>query len=404
MRGLNGNLGAGGRVRGRNRKARSFARYWSVPLALMVAAGCATQEDPDLMPSNSGSSNSGSTTGGSAGEQAGTANGGSKAGTGGAQAGTASGGTSSGTSSGGSSGGSGGSDDGGSSGASMGGAGAGGTAAGAAGKAGAGGGGAGGTTAGAGGKGGAGGSAGAGGKGGSGGTGGTNPVDPCSNGKKDGTETDQDCGGVCATKCATGKGCDDLTDCVVSNVCETAKCRANGCNATNCAYALTRFIINSSTVRGQAIVDWDNDSLDVTFEILDATPFDDDADPTLNWKDDSVEIYLDLNNGKSAAYQADDFQINVPRMAGNVVGIGTGLNTGAVTVTRTTNASGYTLIIGIPWTALNNAAYPSGKTIGFDVGVNDDSDGGDRNAQLMLYGFDQNYQNTSQFGTLVITP
>jgi hypothetical protein len=91
-------------------------------------------------------------------------------------------------------------------------------------------------------------------------------------------------------------------------------------------------------------------------------------------------------------------------MAGNVVGIGVGLNTGAVTVTRSTTASGYTLIIGIPWTALNNAAFPSNKTIGFDVGVNDDSDGGDRNAQIMLYGFDQNYQNTSQFGTLVITP
>ena len=201
MRGLNGNSGAGDRVRGRNRKTRTFARYWSVPLALLVAAGCATQEDPDLMPSNSGSSNSGSTNGGSAGEQAGTSNGGSKAGGGGTQAGSSSAGTSSGTSSGGSSGssGSGGSDGGGSGGASMGGAGAGGTMAGSAGKAG---GGAGGTTAGAGGKGGAGGTGGSAGAGGKGGTGGTNPVDPCSNGKKDGTETDQDCGGVCATKCA----------------------------------------------------------------------------------------------------------------------------------------------------------------------------------------------------------
>jgi hypothetical protein len=58
----------------------------------------------------------------------------------------------------------------------------------------------------------------------------------------------------------------------------------------------------------------------------------------------------------------------------------------------------------VPWTALNNAAYPSGKTIGFDVAVNDDSDGGDRNAQIMLYGGANNWNNTSQFGVLTITP
>jgi endo-1,4-beta-xylanase len=188
-------------------------------------------------------------------------------------------------------------------------------------------------------------------------------------------------------------------------VCDADKCRANGCNASNCAYTLTRFIVGSTAVKGQVFVDWDSDSLDVRFEMLDATPFDDQADSALNWQDDSIEIYVDLNNAKTATYQADDFQINVPRLAGNnVVGIGTGLNTGAVTVTRTSSASGYTLIIGIPWTALNNAAYPSGKTIGFDVAVNDDSDGGDRNSQIMLYGSANNWNNTSQFGTLTITP
>jgi hypothetical protein len=284
----------------------------------------------------------------------------------------------------------------------MAGGGAGGTSAGA------GGGGAGGASAGAGGKGGAGGtsgSAGAGGKGGAGGSGGTAPVEPCSNGKKDGSETDVDCGGSCTTKCATGKGCDDLRDCVASNVCDADKCRANGCNASNCAYTLTRFIVGSTAVKGQVFVDWDSDSLDLRFEMLDATPFDDQADSALNWQDDSVEIYVDLNNAKTATYQADDFQLNVPRMAGNnVVGIGTNLNTGAVTVTRTSSATGYTLIVGIPWTALNNAAYPSGKTIGFDVAVNDDSDGGDRNSQIMLYGGVNNWNNTSQFGMLTITP
>jgi hypothetical protein len=360
----------------------------------MVAAGCAEQEDPDLKPSGgSGTTTAGSSNGGSS--NGGSSSGGSSSG--GNSAGTSHAGTSSGTSQGGSGGGGGDGDGSSGGGASMAGAGAGGSSAGAGGAGGTAG--AGGSSAGAG---GAGGTAGAGGKGGSGGT---TPVDPCSNGKKDGSETDQDCGGSCTTKCGTGKGCEDLTDCVASNVCEADKCRANGCNASNCAYTLTRFIVGTTALKGQVFVNWDNDSLDVRFEMLDATPFDDQADSALNWQDDSVEIYLDLNNAKTTTYQADDFQIMVPRLAGNnVVGIGTGLNTSAVMVTRTSSASSYTLIVGIPWSALNNAAYPSGKTIGFDVGVNDDSDGGDRNSQIMLYGGSNNWNNTSQFGVLAITP
>jgi hypothetical protein len=232
------------------------------------------------------------------------------------------------------------------------------------------------------------------------GAGGTSPVDHCDNDKKDGGETDVDCGGVCSVKCGIGKGCIDRSDCIAKNVCDAGKCRADGCNATNCAYALTRYVIGSSPTEGQAIVSWDNDSLDLRIQMLDATPFDDSAN---NWEDDSIEIYLDLNNAKTTSYQNDDFQINVARHAGNdVVGIGTNLNLAAVSVTRTTDATGYTLIVGVPWSALNNASYPAGKGIGFDIAVNDDTDGGARNAQMMLYGTSQNYLNTSQFGTLNI--
>jgi hypothetical protein len=380
------------RVRGRSQRQR--ARRWSVALALLSLAGCAAQDEQGDAPDDGAS---GSTAGGagSAGNP-GAGSGGASAGSAGSQAGMT---AAAGANGGGGSAGAGGASDGGNAGMSM--AGTGGASAGTGGQGGSGGGGGG-----AGGTGGAGGSAGAGGKAGSAGmsgAGGSVPVDPCDNDKKDGSETDVDCGGTCTTQCGTGKMCDDLSDCIAKNVCDTGKCRADGCSATNCAYTLTRFIIGSTAVKGQVFVSWDSDSFDVEFEMLDATPFDDNADSALNWQDDSVEIYLDLNNAKTTTYQADDFQVMVPRHAGNnVVGIGTGLNTSAVMVTRTTGAAGYTLAITIPWTALNNAAYPSGKTIGFDVAVNDDSDGGDRNSQIMLYGSAQNYLNTSQFGTLDI--
>jgi hypothetical protein len=225
------------------------------------------------------------------------------------------------------------------------------------------------------------------------------------NGKVDGDETDADCGGkVCTARCATGEDCAIVTDCVqtpTGNVCDEDTCRANGCNQDNCAYALTRTIEGSSVARGQAFVTWDSDSLDVEVQMLDATDFND-SDP--NWEDDSVEIYLDLNNAGTATYEtANDFQITVPRAAVALSG-STNYTAASIVVMRTNSATGYTLQISIPWNALQGAASPVGSTIGFDIGVNDDSDGGTRNHQLMLYGGPNNYQDTSQFGELVLTP
>jgi hypothetical protein len=382
MRGLDSKLGARDGARAQSRNKRNFVRYWSVPIALFAIGGCATQEDQDSALGGGSTTNGGTTSAGGAGAGGYPGGGTSSAGTSGAQAGNT--GTAGGNGGNGSSGN-----------AGMGGDAAGTSSGGAGGTGGQAGG-----SAGASGSAGAGGSAGVGGQGGMSGAGGTSPVDPCDNDKKDGSETDVDCGGMCSRKCGTGKGCDDMSDCIAKNVCDASKCRADGCTATNCAYTLTRYVIGSSATKGQAIVSWDNDSLALKIQMLDTTPFDDSAN---NWDDDSIEIYLDLNNGKTATYQNDDFGIVVARHAGNnVTGIGTNLNVAAVTVTRTTDATGYTLLIGVPWSALNNASYPAGKTIGFDIAVNDDTDGGARNAQMMLFGTEQNYMNTSQFGTLNI--
>ncbi len=50
----------------------------------------------------------------------------------------------------------------------------------------------------------------------------------CTNGAKDGTETDIDCGGSCSTKCAEGKGCNVAGDCV-TQACTNNKC-VSACN------------------------------------------------------------------------------------------------------------------------------------------------------------------------------
>ena len=201
-----------------------------------------------------------------------------------------------------------------------------------------------------------------------------------------------------------GSTCSVVTDCSAQFVCEASKCRPRGCNATNCAYDLTRFIIGTpvaASARGQVFVTWDATKLNLDFQILDKTAQNDSPN---NWEDDSVEIYLDLNNAGAVTYDGDDFQINIPRDAGTLVGIGPNINFASITVTRTENANGYQMKVSVPWNALNGAASQVGKTIGFDVAINDDRDGVTRETQVMLYGFDQNYLNTSQFGDLVLTP
>ena len=176
---------------------------------------------------------------------------------------------------------------------------------------------------------------------------------------------------------------------------------SGGAGSVGTSYTLDKFVINgqpASTISGSAKVTWSATKIQFFFNIKDATPFDDSAN---NWEDDAVEIYLDMNHAKSAAYQADDVQIIVPRAAGTLSGIGT-VTFASITVVRAEVTGGYTLDVSVPWAALNNSGSQLGKTIGIDIGVDDDLNGGTRDAQLMLVGTDQAYQNTSFFADLTL--
>jgi Carbohydrate family 9 binding domain-like len=376
-------FGAQRRHRSQRATASRFWRYGSsLSLLGVLAAGCAAQDENTDMGS-AGSSNAGSSGSGAGGSAGTNAAGSGSAGTN-ANAGSLSGGAG-GTASGGSAG-KAGEANGGGAGTSGGAAGNAGSS-GAAGNAG---------NAGSGGVGGVGGSAGAGGNAGSGGKGGA--------GGAGGAGGTAGSAGMSGGGSGGGSTCSVVTDCSAQFVCEASKCRPRGCNATNCAYDLTRFIIGTpiaASARGQVFVTWDATKLNLDFQILDKTAQNDSAN---NWEDDSVELYLDLNSAGAVTYDGNDFQLNIPRDAGTLVGIGPNLNFAAITVTRTENANGYQLKVSVPWNALNGATSQVGKTIGFDVAINDDRDGVARETQVMLYGFDQNYLNTSQFGDLTLTP
>jgi hypothetical protein len=70
-------------------------------------------------------------------------------------------------------------------------------------------------------------------------------------------------------------------------------------------------------------------------------------------------------------------------------------------VERSSNAAGYKVKITVPWSAIGASGNPPlGATIGFDLAIDDDSDGGGRDSQLVVFGTAENYQNTSAFGRL----
>jgi hypothetical protein len=163
-------------------------------------------------------------------------------------------------------------------------------------------------------------------------------------------------------------------------------------------YVLNQFVIGSSAASATVQVTWNASQIEFVFVVQDATPEDDSPD---NWNDDAVEIYLDLNNGKTTTFQPDDCEIVIPRLTGAVNGVGT-VSYANIVVNKTPGATSYTVDAKVPWSALNITTPPLGQNIGINLAVDDDTNGGDRDAQLMLFGDQFAYNNPSTWGTLLL--
>ncbi|GIX06454.1 MAG: hypothetical protein KatS3mg115_0857 [Candidatus Poribacteria bacterium] len=159
----------------------------------------------------------------------------------------------------------------------------------------------------------------------------------------------------------------------------------------------------------------DNDWLYVAFQV-----WDDEIRTGENlggdvWKDDSVEIYIDPNNGKTASYETGngtwDSQITIgainiggdpeaPQLAGTGDGAGSGTRAAVVEWEK-----GWIVEAAVPldlpgrW----DIRPADGLRIGFNTHLNDDDDGGERDHKLIWSVkdvADQSWQNTSVFGEL----
>ncbi|UAY50815.1 sugar-binding protein [Ferruginibacter albus] len=116
------------------------------------------------------------------------------------------------------------------------------------------------------------------------------------------------------------------------------------------------------------------------------------------WDDDAVEIFIDGNNSKGTSYDADDFQFGVKRDGTKQGGTNIGSRLANITTAVNSNAAGYTVEIAIPWTQIGGVPT-DGRTIGIDVQVDDDDDGGARDRQVSWStNNNQAFTNPSLFG------
>jgi hypothetical protein len=113
---------------------------------------------------------------------------------------------------------------------------------------------------------------------------------------------------------------------------------------------------------------------------------------------DSVEVYVDPTHNKATAYDSQDRQF--VKVWNDTALHGT--NTTGVLHGWAAIPGGYTVELAIPWS--NLGVTPSaGMTLGFDIGNNNSDGPCGRNTQLMWHGTDQNWQDTSAFGDLVLS-
>jgi len=141
---------------------------------------------------------------------------------------------------------------------------------------------------------------------------------------------------------------------------------------------------------------WNSTYLYVGVKVLDSSLKNDSVNV---WDDDSVEVYIDGNHNKGTTYDSFDRQFT---KGYNDTGIGGNSNPTGVLHGWAAVTGGYTVEMAIPWSNIG-ITPTAGMTIGFDIGNNDDDDGGARDSQLVWAGTANNSQNTSGFGDLVLS-
>jgi hypothetical protein len=121
--------------------------------------------------------------------------------------------------------------------------------------------------------------------------------------------------------------------------------------------------------------------------------------------DDSVEVYVDGNNGKGPSpLSGNNRQYTFGWTATDIQGTNTQVT--GISFAQVNTPTGWSIEIRMPWQSLLGGAAPVGKLIGVDCFYNDDDDGADTRERQMAWhsttGAD--WQIPASWGTALVAP
>ena len=150
--------------------------------------------------------------------------------------------------------------------------------------------------------------------------------------------------------------------------------------------------------QGTAKVMWDAKNLYVLIQVNDPNGLH--SSSSNHYECDTVEVFFDENNAKTAAYQGDDIQCRVGYDNSKSVSDNRTLSDFVSATAETSN--GYLIEIAIPATL---GTFRTGQTVGFDIQINDDNNTGERVGAVNWSGdkSGMGYTDTRCFGVLTLT-
>lgn len=176
--------------------------------------------------------------------------------------------------------------------------------------------------------------------------------------------------------------------------------KVDGCWAKAQAYTLEHNFYDSVADQSDCSASfktlYDKDNLYVLVEVADDELCNDSSE---FWYDDGVEIFIDADNSRSGDYDDNDYQyFFVWDATSPTTGRGGQERTDGTEYKFARTDGGYRLEVRFPWNVLKAKCAP-GVSIGFDVQVNDDDGGGQRDSKLAWNAVeDDAWQNTGAFG------
>lgn len=149
--------------------------------------------------------------------------------------------------------------------------------------------------------------------------------------------------------------------------------------------------------KGTAKVLWDEENLYILFKVTDA---DLNASSPNAYEQDSIEVFIDENNGKTPYYEEDDGQFRVGYNELVSYGSNGTPKVGEVKSAVIVGDGGYTVQVQIPFQTIK---AKKGTIIGFDLQVNDANQNGVRVSISKWNDLtDYSFMNTEGFGRLLL--